>query len=202
MACESLSVIQSSVHMLDLFFQTPVTASVPPPADPQRPPKKEKKKKKPSTVPRPVDGSSGSRYHASFTPLPPEPNIPEATADPFQQTFAGVGGEEDELLQALVDQDCLSELPGNEWEYEDQVGGDEDAESWGATEGGVYADADDDDSAHDDDVCSGSSPMGGGTDPLELFFQRRRSHSLKEQRIVYSGPQLVCDESSDESSDG
>lgn len=163
---------------MDIFLQ-------PVPAQPPQPSSKKKKKKTTKKVPQPVDTGVG-QYHAAFSPMPPEINEPQATEDPFGATAFAPCTEEDwwgeeELEEAQV-----------VIEEEEQREDDADA-SWGAYDSTDTVLSDDDIS-----VCS-SPPTNSGDDAFHSFMSKRRK-ALREQRAVYTGPQLDFeDEEEDES---
>jgi hypothetical protein len=171
--------------MLDLFFQT---ETPPPPFAPsqkkekqtaKRKPRERKDKPKERHDPVPAIDPMVS-FHAAFTPLPPEKNVPNAVEDPFEETF-GVPDEDEAAL----------------WEF-DAAGGEddeveEDVESRGSAGYGASLDDSDDDVGS---ICS-RSPLRSAD--YQSFVSRwRRGVSTREPRAVYTGPQLMLDDEDDD----
>ena len=170
---------------MDLFLNLPPRVEDPlPPPNPSKPIKLKKKKttKAPKAPPEPAHTGVG-QYHAAFTPMPPEVNEPQAIEDPFgSNAFA-----------PCMDEDLWEEEDVNEVQEEAR---EEDGESWGAYDSGsneVTSDC--------EDVSISSSPPNTtpGDDLFQNFMSRRRK-SLREQKAVYSGPQLAFDD--EEEDDG
>lgn len=188
-----LSTHDPGIHM-DLFLNpTQPSLSPPPQSPPQKTPPltiKKKKKSKEKKVPQAASTGVGT-YHASFTPLAPETNQPQAVEDPFgASTFAPCAEEdwwEDDLdleAQGVVEEE----------EQREEDGG----ESWGAYDSTDTILSD----GEDGSVCSSPPLTTAGDDIFQSFMNnRRRKVALKEHRAVYTGPQLTFDVEEDDGFD-
>ena len=175
----------------------------PPPSKKRTPvPKKatsssKKKTKTAQSAHEPPTPFEGGIFHTAFTPLPPEVNIPEgAAADASgRATYASCHNDEleDDDVEGL-DQD--RECEWEEYTAEELAGGvaaDEDADSWGQADDTYDAGTDGGASDVEDDLSSGMSPTNSAGDSMDAFIHRHR-RLAKEQRVLYSGPQLMFDD--------
>jgi hypothetical protein len=140
------------------------------------PPKKKPKKaaKKKATTPEPAE-AMGTSY-AAFTPLRRDVNEPQPADDPFGDAFA-----------TCTDEDWWQQVDDEQASVEEREQQEDDAESW------AYDSIDTAEPSDDEEVVSSSPLRTCGEDPFQAFLSRHR-RVPKEQKAVYTGPQLVLED--------